>query len=194
MHRFFLGLSRLMAVLGGIVLSALIIMICLSIIGRSASSFLHGEMVQNLMPGLANWMLAHGVGPVNGDFELVEAGVAFSIFAFIPLCQITGGHASVDVFTSWMPDGAQRVLNLLIDLLFAAVLIIIAMQLYDGMNSKMRSGQTTLLLQYPIWWAYAASLIGATAAAVIGVYMAGLRITELVLRRALVTNTTGASH
>ena len=33
------------------------------------------------------------------DYELVEAGVAFAIFAFIPLCQIYGSHATVDIFT-----------------------------------------------------------------------------------------------
>jgi hypothetical protein len=42
-------------------------------------------------------------GPVKGDFEVVEAGIAFSIFAFLPICQLHGGHATVDIFTNLMP-------------------------------------------------------------------------------------------
>ena len=77
-----------------------------------------------------------GVGPINGDFELVEAGVAFAIFAFLPLCQISAGHASVDIFTAKLPMRINRVLHLGIDAIFAIVLISIAYQLYNGMLSK----------------------------------------------------------
>lgn len=194
MYRLFYGVARFMAVLGGIVLSVLVLMICLSIIGRTLNGLLHTAVASGFLASTAQWLIDAGVGPVNGDFELVEAGVAFAVFAFLPLCQVTTGHASVDVFTNWMPDGAQRVLNLLIDVLFAVVLVVIAMQLYDGMQSKMRSGQTTFLLQYPIWWAYAASLSGATVTAIVGVFMAGVRVAELVLGRQIFVNVQGANH
>lgn len=183
-----------MAMLGGIVLSVLVLMVCLSILGRALNGLLHSMVAGDFLAGTAQALIDAGVGPVNGDFELVEAGVAFAVFAFLPLCQVTAGHASVDVFTNWMPDGAQRVLNLLIDVLFAVVLVVIAVQLYEGMQSKMRSGQTTFLLQFPIWWAYAASLSGAVVTAVMGVFMAGLRIAELVLRRQIFVNAQGANH
>jgi len=75
------------------------------------------------MPGLSAWALDLGVGPINGDFELVEAGVAFAIFAFLPLCQISAGHASVDIFTAKLPMRINRVLQLGIDVIFAIVLI-----------------------------------------------------------------------
>ena len=183
-----------MAMLGGIVLSALVIMICLSILGRTLNGLLHTAVANGFLAGIAQALIDAGIGPVNGDFELVEAGVAFAVFAFLPLCQVTAGHASVDIFTNWMPDGAQRVLNVVIEVLFAAVLVIIALQLFEGMQSKMRSGQTTFLLQYPIWWAYAASLSGATVTAVVGVFMAGMRIAELVLGRQIFVNVQGANH
>ena len=194
MHRYFLALSRLMAVLGGVVLSALVIIVCASILGRSLNGALHGPLLQALPGDLANRLLALGIGPVNGDFELVETGMAFAIFAFLPLCQITSGHAAVDVFTNMMPQGVQRVLRMLVEIAFAAALIVIAVQLKSGMDSKIRSGQTTFLLQFPIWWAYAASLAGAVVAALTGLYMALVRTAEALTGRVLLAEDAGAGH
>lgn len=194
MHRLFLTLSRVMAILGGFVLSILILIVCLSIIGRSANSFLHTDVAQSLFPGLAQWLIDAGVGAIRGDFELVEAGMAFSIFAFLPLTQMTAGHATVDIFTSWMPDRALRILRALIEVLFAVVLIVIAVQLFSGMQSKIRSGQTTLLLQFPVWWAYAASVLGAGVAAIVAAYVALARVAEATTGRSIVTDELGAEH
>ncbi|MBJ6371876.1 TRAP transporter small permease [Sedimentitalea arenosa] len=186
MHRVMMGLARFMAVLGGIVLTLLILLTCVSIAGRLLNGFLHGDLMQGIAPGLATWLIELGVGPVNGDFELVESGVAFAIFAFIPLCQITSGHASVDILTNAFPAGVNRFLRMVIDIVFAAVLILIAWKLYDGMVSKMRYGETTFLLQFPIWWAYAASLVGAVVSAVVAVYMALVRSYEFATGRIVI--------
>ena len=171
--------ARLMAICGGLVLTFLIVLICISVIGRSLNGLLHG-WIGAVMPGVSAWALDLGVGPINGDFELVEAGVAFAIFAFLPLCQISAGHASVDIFTAKLPTWINRVLQLAIDVIFAVVLIAIAYQLYNGMLSKQRYGDTTFLLQFPIWWAYAASLSGSILTAVISLYVAGIRALELM--------------
>lgn len=194
MHRFFLKLSQVMAYLGGLMLVGLIVLICLSIVGRSMNGVLHSDLIEGFMPGLATAILALGVGPVNGDFELIEAGVAFSIFAFLPLCQITGGHASVDIFTSKLSDGANRVLRTLTEIVFAAVLVLIAVQLFAGLLSKMDSGQTTLLLEFPVWWSYALSLTGAVVAAVVAVYLAVMRIMELLQGQDILPADLGADH
>jgi TRAP-type C4-dicarboxylate transport system permease small subunit len=171
--------ARLMAICGGLVLTVLIVLICISVIGRSLNGLLHG-WIGAVMPGISAWALDLGVGPINGDFELVEAGVAFAIFAFLPLCQISAGHASVDIFTAKLPTRINRLLQLAIDVIFAVVLIAIAYQLYNGMLSKQRYGDTTFLLQFPIWWAYAASLSGSILTAVISFYVAGIRALELM--------------
>ena len=171
--------ARLIAICGGLVLTVLIVLICISVIGRSLNGLLHG-WIGALVPGVSAWALDLGVGPINGDFELVEAGVAFAIFAFLPLCQISAGHASVDIFTAKLPTRINRVLQLAIDVIFAVVLIAIAYQLYNGMLSKQRYGDTTFLLQFPIWWAYAASLSGSILTAVISFYVAGIRALELM--------------
>lgn len=194
MHRLFLTVSRVMAILGGLVLSLLILIVCLSILGRSANSALHSDFAQTAIPGIASWLIDAGVGSIRGDFELVEAGMAFSIFAFLPLTQVTVGHATVDIFTSWMPEWVLRILRAIIEVLFAIVLIVIAIQLFSGMQSKIRSGQTTLLLQFPVWWAYAASVLGAGVAAIVAAYMALARIAEAATGRRIVTGELGAEN
>jgi len=133
--------------------------------------------------GLSAWLLGLGIGPVTGDFELVEAGIAFTIFAFLPLCQITGSHASVDIFTARWPDRANRWRQMLTDVVFAGVLVLIAVQLAAGTASKLSTGQTTFMLQFPLWWAYALSLVGAGVAALVSLYIAGMRVVELVQGR-----------
>ena len=194
MHRFVEGLARLFAALGGLVLSALIVMTCLSVVGRTINSALHGDPAQSLFPGLADALLATGVGPIDGDFELVEAGMAFAIFAFLPLCQLSGAHASVDIFTSQLTPRTQRRLRAVIEAVFAAVLVLIAFELFLGMESKRRSGQTSFLLQFPVWWGYAAALSGALVAALVAVYVALARAAEAVTGRAVLPIDAEGAH
>ena len=187
-------LARGFALLGGVVLSVLIVLTCLSIAGRSLNSILHSDAVQGMMPGIADAVLALGVGPINGDFEIVEAGMAFAIFAFLPLCQLRGAHASVDIFTSKLPVRANRVLRAVIETVFAGVLILIAIQLGSGTQSRVSTGQTTFLLQFPVWWGYALSLAAAVVAAFTGIYVAAMRVVELVTGRIVLPSEMEAEH
>ncbi|MAY85486.1 MAG: C4-dicarboxylate ABC transporter permease [Pseudooceanicola sp.] len=188
MKQVMMGLSKLMAALGGIVLSFLIVLTCVSIAGRLLNGLFHGSFMQSIAPGFSDWAIGAGVGPVNGDYELVEAGVAFAIFAFIPLCQITSSHASVDLFADFFPDWLDRLLRMLTEIVFAGVLILIAWRLYDGMISKQRYMETSFLLQFPVWWAYAASLFGAVVSALVSCYVALVRIYEFFTRRRVLDN------
>jgi TRAP-type C4-dicarboxylate transport system permease small subunit len=192
-HRFFSGLAWIMAVIGGFVLAAMVLMMCLSILGRTATSVLHSAWMQGTMPGFAQSLLDLGVGPIYGDYELVVAGLAFSIFCFLGWCQITGGHATVDIFTSGLSDRARRWLQMVIEIVFAAALVLIAIQLYEGMSTIMRRRSTTFLLQYPLWWNYAMALGPAIITAAIGVYMALVRIVEALTNKTLVA-VQGADH
>jgi TRAP-type C4-dicarboxylate transport system permease small subunit len=170
------ALARLMAVLGGLVLTAVIGVVCASVAGRALNGWLHD--FEAWAPGLAEALLATGVAPIRGDFELVEAGIAFAVFAFLPWTQLTGGHAVVDVFTARLGERANRALAAAWAVLFAAVLILIAWQLWAGTRDKLRYGETTFMIQFPVWWAYAASLAGAAVAALVAVYVALVRLAE----------------
>jgi len=182
MHKLMMGLARSMAILGGMVLSLLIILTCLSIVGRMLNTLFHGDLLQAIAPGFSNWVI-NWVGPINGDFELVEAGVAFAIFAFLPLCQISAGHASVDVVANSFPRGVNRFLRMVTELLFAAALVLIAWRLGAGTISKFENGETSFLLEFPVWWAFGASLFAAVIAAIVGIYMGAVRSFEFFTGR-----------
>lgn len=176
MARIIEALARAMAILGGLVLTALVAMTCLSIAGR----WLNGVLNTGPWEGAAwaDGLLSLGIGPITGDFELVEAGMAFVIFAFLPITQLHGAHASVDIFTRGFGEKVNRGLSALWAVLFAAVLILIARQLWLGTQDKAQYGETTFLIQFPIWWAYAASLAGAVIAALTACYVAAVRVAE----------------
>ncbi|MGR3761103.1 TRAP transporter small permease [Roseobacteraceae bacterium NS-SX3] len=185
MHKIMMGLARFMAALGGAVLSLLIILTCLSISGRLLNGAFHSGLLQSLAPGFSETMIQI-VGPINGDFELVEAGVAFAIFAFLPLCQITAGHASVDILANSFPRRVNRFLRMVTEVVFALVLVLIAWRLADGTFGKYQNGETSFLLEFPVWWAYGASLVAASVAAAVGIYMGVIRTIEFFTGRILV--------
>ena len=187
-------LAHAMAVLGGLVLISLILLVCTSVLGRSVGTVLHGAFMQTNFTDFSNWALGVGIGAINGDFELVEAGVAFAIFAFLPLCQLSGSHATVDVLTSKLSLRSNQVLEMISECLFALVLGLIAWRLFAGMEAKQRYGETTFLLQFPIWWAYAASFLGAALAALVSIYMAIIRILEALSAKELLTENESAEQ
>ncbi|PJE29055.1 TRAP transporter small permease [Pseudooceanicola antarcticus] len=169
-----------MAILGGLVLTVLVLLTVVSVTGRALNGVMHLGWVESLAGPLAQGLLDAGLGPITGDFELVEAGIAFTIFAFLPLAQISGSHATVDIFTSFLPISANRVLMALWEVLFAAALIVIAWRLYEGMQGKMRYNETTFLLQFPVWWAFAASFAAAVMAALVSSFTAAARVWEML--------------
>ena len=192
MFRVLLWLAKGCAIVGGLVLSALIVMVCLSIIGKITADISHA-MVE-LAPALSDWILALGIGPVRGDFELVELGMAVTICLFLPLCQMTAGHARVDLFTQNMPVPVLRILQAFVDVLVAAVLVVIVWKLFEGLEAKHRAGTRTTLLQIPLWWAYLVCLIGLGLTALCSLYTATVRIAEALTGRAILPVSEGAVH
>lgn len=183
MSAFATRLARFMAYLGGAVLLALIAVTCISVLGRGLNTFGHSAFLSDLFPALGEILLATGVAPVMGDFELVEAGIAFAIFAFLPICQLKGGHATVDILSDQLPGRVNRFLITFWEVAFTLIVILIAWRLFEGFQSKLRNGETTFLLQFPIWWAYGASFAAAVIAGLIALYVAISRVVALVSGR-----------
>lgn len=188
MHQFVTLLARVMAILGGIVLTAVVILTCVSIIGRGIDEFGHWEWLEGALPGVAGWIQGLGLGPVPGDFELTQSFVAFAIFAFLPICQLNAGHATVDIFTGLLPDRLNRYLLAFWEVVLALVILLIAWRLSVGLGEKYANGQTTFFLQFPVWWSYAASLLGAVVAALVGLYCAGARVVETATGRVILAD------
>lgn len=167
-------LARALAILGGIVLVAVTVMTVASITGRAFSRV--------------------GLGPVPGDFELVQAGVGFAVFAFLPWCQLNRGHATVDIVTSLFSDRANHIIDVVSEILMTLVLGAIAWQLYYGMRDKLAYSETSFILQYPLWWPYAACLAAAAVAVIVSIYMCFVRLRELRDGTPASTMGQGAAH
>lgn len=191
MHRLIQSLARLSALVGGVVLIGLIVLTTVSIVGRSVNKFFHNDFFSETLTGLSQWVINLGVGEINGSYELLEAGVAFAIFSFLPICQLYGSHATVDVFTSFLSRRSNRWLAALWEVLLAAVILLIINQLFGGMERYIRNGQTTLFLQFPVWWSYAASFGAGVVACITAVYCAVMRIGEAVQNKDILPSEMG---
>jgi TRAP-type C4-dicarboxylate transport system permease small subunit len=135
-------LARATAIAGGLVLVFLIAMTGVSIIGRS--------------------LIWAGFGPVPGDFELVEAGTAFAIFAFLPWCHLNRGHATVEILTPVFGNRLNRWFDVIWNLVMLLAMLLITWRHWLGTADKMSNGESTFILQMPAWWGYMAAFIAAS--------------------------------
>ncbi|MDJ0630206.1 MAG: TRAP transporter small permease subunit [Rhodobacter sp.] len=135
LHGFVLRLCTGWALMGGVVLLAVIATNVVSVVGAAT--------VGRAFPG---------------DFELTEMGVAIAAFAFLPYCQIAGLNVTADIFTA----GASRLWLAIFALLasIAALLFsgLLLWRMYHGMLDQRNYDYVTTILQVPLWWGYAAAL------------------------------------
>ncbi len=141
MNIFIYRSSQALAWIGGLVLTAMAVLSVASIIGRTLSNY--------------------GLGPVPGDFELVEAGTALAVFCFLPWTHLKGGHALVDLFWKAYPPALQRVLMVLADALMLLVWLLLVWRMGVSMEDYRENGEVSFILQMPVWWGYAASMVPA---------------------------------
>lgn len=134
------NLARAMAALGGAVLIFVVLVACSSIIGRSLSGL--------------------GLSQIRGDFEIVELGVGFAVFAFLPWTQYMRANARVDLLEARFPLIVNKISDLVADLVVFAIALVLTWRLWLGMLDKKSYFETTFILQFPIWIAYLAGLVG----------------------------------
>ncbi len=130
------GLSAGLAVLGGAVLVALIVMTCVSILGRALFS-----------------------APIPGDFELVEIGCAIAVFAFLPYCQMTRGNVVVDFFTAGVSTRRRAALDLAANALFTLIAGLLTWRAVLGGLDLHRYRETTMVLAVPLWWGFVPAVL-----------------------------------
>ena len=137
-------LCRVMAASGGLVLVALTAMTVVSIIGRQAAG---ADWLRAVPP--FSWM-----GPITGDFELIELGCGVAIFSFLPYCQLVRGNVAVDFFTLRAGPRTRAALTLCGDVAYTAIAVVLAWRLALGGADLRAFGETTMVLRVPVWWAY----------------------------------------
>ena len=126
-------LARACSIIGGLLLTAVMLMTCYSVIGRN---FFQSALV--------------------GDFELTGIGSGMAIAFFMPLCQLERGNIIVDFFTAnrgaafnHRLDRFGAVLMVLIFSLLAWRCAVAALSAYGNMGASM-------LLGFPDWIVLAA--------------------------------------
>ena len=97
--------------------------------------------------------------PVPGDFEIVEVGVAVSVFMFLPYCQLTGANVTADIFTSWAGPKLLAVLALIASVVALVVAILLLWRMSNGLIDYRQYREVTTIYQFPIWYAFIPILI-----------------------------------
>ena len=120
--------GKAMAVSGGVLFIALIIMSLVSIIGRKL-----------------------GFGSVTGDIELMQAGTAVAATAFLPYCTLLGEHIKVDFFTENMRESLKRPIDGIAEILFAVVSALLVWRTVLSAISTHESQEVTTLVSLPLW-------------------------------------------
>ncbi|MBI4987721.1 MAG: TRAP transporter small permease [Rhodocyclales bacterium] len=147
MGKLIYDVSRVMAWFGGLVLTLVAVISVFSIAGRALSFA--------------------GLGPVPGDFELVEAGTALAVFCFLPWCHLKRSHADVAMLWHAYPAPMRRALEILGDALMFAVWALLIWRMGLATHEYSVNNEVSFILQMPVWWGYAASLLPALLGCVV---------------------------
>jgi len=148
--RWLMNFSKGAAIAGGLVFVALVLMSLVSIVGRKL------------------WSV-----PVPGDVELLQVCSAFAASAFFAYCHLNGGDVKVDFFTHHLHPSKVHFLDALGSLLVGLFGALIAWRALAGAMSTMESGETTMILGWPLWIGQILMVPGFVLLALAGFYMAG---------------------
>ena len=129
------NLAKLCAIMAGVLLTAITLMTCVSLIGRNT----------------VGWTIV-------GDFELSGAAAGAAIALFLPWCQLKRGNIIVDFFTAKTSAATNEKLDRLGALLFALVLALMAWRTGMGALSAFKSQSGTMMIGFPEWIIYSAML------------------------------------
>jgi TRAP-type C4-dicarboxylate transport system permease small subunit len=148
-------LAKLCAVLAGVLLTAITLMTCASLIGRNT------------------------VGTtLVGDFELTGVATGAAIALFMPWCQWRRGNIIVDFFTAKAGERTNAMLDRLGALLLAAAFALLAWRTTLGGINSFTNHSETQILGFPQWVVYVTMVPPFVLAAVIGLYQAAFGFGE----------------
>ena len=144
-------LTRMLALIGGAFLLAAVAITLVSVIGRYGFS-----------------------QPVPGDYELVEITCAVGTFLFFPYTQAMNGNITAEFFTAGLPRRWRRILDVASEIVFTAIATLLAWRLARGLADKFASGDSSMMIHIPLWWAYSVAVAAMTLLAVV----CALRVVE----------------
>ena len=124
-------LAQACAVLAGVLLTAITLMTCASVIGRNTTG----------------WTIV-------GDFELSGSAAGAAIALFLPWCQACRGNITVDFFTAGASAATRAGLDRFGALLLASMLGLMAWRTTLGGLSAWNSQAGSMMLGFPEWIVY----------------------------------------
>jgi TRAP-type C4-dicarboxylate transport system permease small subunit len=142
-------LAQACAILAGMLLTAITLMTCASLVGRNTVGI-----------------------TLAGDFELTGVAAGAAIALFLPWCQVRRGNIIVDFFTARASTTTNRLLDRVGALLLALVMLLMAWRtLLGGLNAyDTHSG--TMMLGFPEWVVYACIVPPLVLTGLIGLWQA----------------------
>jgi TRAP-type C4-dicarboxylate transport system permease small subunit len=124
-------LSRFFALAAGLVLTAVTLMTCASLIGRNTTG----------------WTIV-------GDFELTGAAAGAAIGMFLPLAQLQRGNIVVDFFTTRASPATKAVMDRVGAALLGVMMLLLTWRSALGGWSAWQTQSETMMLGLPEWWVY----------------------------------------
>jgi TRAP-type C4-dicarboxylate transport system permease small subunit len=151
--RALMRLSETLALLGGIILVVVTILTIVSVVGRTGFDV-----------------------PILGDSEIVEVGVAYSVFSFLAYCQMRGANVIVDFFTARAPAVVRNGLDAVSNAVFAVVVCILTWRLAIGGVETYERADFSMFLNIPIWCGYLGAFVSCLVWAAACLYTAAHRL------------------
>ncbi len=146
--RLLFALAKGFAYAGGAVFIALVIMSVVSIVGRKLFS-----------------------APVPGDVEVLQLSAAFASASFFAYCHLMRGDVKVDFFTAHLTSGRRVLLDSAGSLLVGLLGAVLAWRTAAGALSLKEGGESSAILELPVWVAQALMVPSFILLALAGFYM-----------------------
>ena len=140
-------LAKFCAILAGVLLTAITLMTCASLLGRNTI-------------GLT----------LAGDFELTGVVAGAAIALFMPWCQLRRGNIIVDFFTAKASAQTNKRLDQFGALLVALMMALLAWRSTVGGLSAFSNQSGTMMMGFPEWIVYTAMVPPLLLTAVIAMY------------------------
>jgi len=129
----FENLAKLCAIVAGVLLTAITLMTCASLIGRNTTG-----------------------DSIVGAFELTGVAAGAAIALFMPLCQLRRGNIIVDFFTARVSAAVNDKLDRFGTLLLFVIFSLLAWRTTLGGLNVYSANSETQIMGFPEWVVYAA--------------------------------------
>lgn len=134
--RVLFSITRIFAIVGGLVLCAMALLTTISVVGRAFFN-----------------------SPVTGDFELIAIGTGVCVFAFLPYCHLTKQNVLVDFFLNSAPNRVKCFFDLIGNFIFTVIIAVMTWRMYLGGWDLFEVDEMTLIMEIPRWWTFPAALV-----------------------------------